>query len=65
MYRYLLLIAYLCIGSTAFAQVPDTVLMEKFNSFEIRDAIATAKTTVILPSDGNIDPRHAATAHAN
>lgn len=41
----------------------------KVSSYEIRDAIAARKTTVILPSavmvyapDGNIDPRHASDA---
>src|SRR5882757_4609565 len=52
MYRYLLLIAALCFGSTAFAQAPNTLLMEKLTSYEIRDAIAAGKTTVIMPSGG-------------
>src|SRR5215472_5520974 len=52
MYRYLFLIVCLCIGSPAFAQAPDSVLMEKMTSYEIRDAIASGKTTVILPSGG-------------
>src|SRR5215469_14347148 len=52
MYRYLLLIVCLCIGSPAFAQAPNTVLMERMTSYEIRDAIAAGKTTVILPSGG-------------
>src|ERR1700733_296182 len=52
MYRYLLLIVAICLGSAAFAQVPDTVLMEKLTSYEIRDAIAAGKTTVIVPSGG-------------
>ena len=52
MYRYLLVIACLCIGNAAFAQAPDTVLMERLTSYEIRDAIAAGKTTVILPSGG-------------
>jgi creatinine amidohydrolase/Fe(II)-dependent formamide hydrolase-like protein len=52
MYRYLLLIAVLCFGSAASAQTPDTVLMERMTSYEIRDAIAAGKTTVIMPSGG-------------
>ena len=52
MYRYLCLIACLCIGGAAFAQAPDTVLMEKLTSYEIRDAIGAGKTTVIVPSGG-------------
>jgi creatinine amidohydrolase len=52
MHRYLLLMACLCIGGAAFAQAPDTVLMEKLTSYEIRDAIAAGKTTVIVPSGG-------------
>ena len=52
MYRYLLLIACLCIGGAAYAQTPDTLLMERMTSYEIRDAIAAGKTTVILPSGG-------------
>jgi creatinine amidohydrolase len=50
MYRYLLLIMVLCFGSAASAQ--DTVSMEKLTSYEIRDAIAAGKTTVIVPSGG-------------
>src|SRR5215469_2238735 len=52
MYRYLLLIACLCIGGAASAQPADNVLMEKMTSYEIRDAITSGKTTVILPSGG-------------
>ena len=52
MYRYLLVIVALCFGNAALAQAPDTVLMEKLTSYEIRDAIAAGKTTVILPSGG-------------
>ena len=52
MVRYLLLSVYLCLGGTALAQAPGTVLMEKMTSYEIRDAIASGKTTVILPSGG-------------
>jgi creatinine amidohydrolase len=52
MYRYLLLIAILCFGGTASAQAPDNVLMERMTSYEIRDAIAAGKTTVIVPSGG-------------
>lgn len=52
MYRYLFLVAALCFGSAAFAQTPGNVLMEKMTSYEIRDAIAAGKTTVIVPSGG-------------
>jgi creatinine amidohydrolase/Fe(II)-dependent formamide hydrolase-like protein len=52
MYRYLFLVAVLCFGSAAFAQTPGNVLMEKMTSYEIRDAIAAGKTTVIVPSGG-------------
>jgi creatinine amidohydrolase len=52
MVRCLLLIAVLCLGGAASAQTPDTVLLEKLTSYEIRDAIAAGKTTVIVPSGG-------------
>jgi creatinine amidohydrolase/Fe(II)-dependent formamide hydrolase-like protein len=52
MYRYLFLIAVLCLGGTAYAQTPSNILMERMTSYEIRDAIAAGKTTVILPSGG-------------
>src|SRR5260370_19639994 len=52
MYRYLLLIVALCFGSAASAQAADNVLMERLTSYEIRDAIAAGKTTVIVPSGG-------------
>jgi creatinine amidohydrolase/Fe(II)-dependent formamide hydrolase-like protein len=52
MYRHLLLIAAFCFGSAASAQTPNTLLMEKLTSYEIRDAIAAGKTTVIMPSGG-------------
>jgi creatinine amidohydrolase len=52
MRRYLFLIAILCFGSTASAQTSNSLLMERMTSYEIRDAIAAGKTTVILPSGG-------------
>ena len=52
MFRYIFLIAVLCFGGTAFAQTTSNVLMERMTSYEIRDAIAAGKTTVILPSGG-------------
>jgi len=52
MVRYLLLIVMLSLSGAASAQAPDTVLMERMTSYEIRDAIAAGKTTVILPSGG-------------
>ena len=52
MYRYLFLAAALCLVSAASAQTPDKILMQNMTSYEIRDAIASGKTTVILPSGG-------------
>jgi creatinine amidohydrolase/Fe(II)-dependent formamide hydrolase-like protein len=52
MYRYLLLIAMLCFAGTVSAQTSNNILMERMTSYEIRDAIAAGKTTVILPSGG-------------
>ena len=52
MVRYLLLIALVCFGTPASAQPPGNVLMENMTSYEIRDAIAAGKTTVIVPSGG-------------
>ena len=56
MHRTLLLIAALLLSgpafAPAFAQGANNVLMERMTSFEIRDAIAAGKTTVILPSGG-------------
>ena len=52
MVRYLFLIAVFCLGGSVYAQAPNTLLMERMTSYEIRDAIASGKTTVILPSGG-------------
>jgi creatinine amidohydrolase/Fe(II)-dependent formamide hydrolase-like protein len=55
MVRYFLVIALLCWGGAASAQPSSTganVLMERMTSYEIRDAIAAGKTTVIVPSGG-------------
>ena len=52
MVRYLLLIVMMSLGGAASAQAPNTILMERMTSYEIRDAIAAGKTTVILPSGG-------------
>jgi creatinine amidohydrolase/Fe(II)-dependent formamide hydrolase-like protein len=52
MVRYLLLAAVLCWGGAAAAQTQNNLLMERMTSYEIRDAIAAGKTTVILPSGG-------------
>jgi creatinine amidohydrolase/Fe(II)-dependent formamide hydrolase-like protein len=52
MVRYVLLVAILCLGGAASAQTQGNVLMERMTSYEIRDAIAGGKTTVILPSGG-------------
>jgi len=46
------MIALLCCAGAASAQTSDNVLMERMTSYEIRDAIAAGKTTVILPSGG-------------
>jgi len=43
MYRYLLLVAALCLGGSASAQPRDNIMMEKMTSYEIRDAIADGK----------------------
>jgi creatinine amidohydrolase/Fe(II)-dependent formamide hydrolase-like protein len=52
MYRTLFLIVTLCFAGTAWAQTSNNILMERMTSYEIRDAIAAGKTTVILPSGG-------------
>jgi len=52
MYRYLLLIAALCLGSAASAQIPDTVFLEKLTWDETRDLVAAGKTTIIIPTGG-------------
>src|SRR5258708_28985343 len=52
MYRYLLLIVVFCFGGALSAQTSNNILMERMTSYEIRDAIAAGKTTVILPSGG-------------
>jgi creatinine amidohydrolase len=52
MYRHLLVIALLCCAGAASAQTSSNILMERMTSYEIRDAIAAGKTTVILPSGG-------------
>ena len=52
MYRYLLLIAALCVASPALAQAPDTVFLERMTWDEVRDAIAAGKTTIIIPTGG-------------
>jgi creatinine amidohydrolase len=52
MYRYLILIAALCLASTVSAQMPDTVFLEQLTWDEVRDSIAAGKTTVIVPTGG-------------
>lgn len=52
MLRHLFVAAALCLATPALAQKTDLVVMEKMTSYEIRDAIAAGKTTVILPSGG-------------
>ncbi|MCX7281176.1 MAG: hypothetical protein NTX21_06420 [Alphaproteobacteria bacterium] len=50
MKKYFALVAVLCLGTPAMAA--DNVLMERMTSYEIRDAIAAGKITVIVPSGG-------------
>jgi creatinine amidohydrolase/Fe(II)-dependent formamide hydrolase-like protein len=52
MYRYLILIAALCLAGTVSAQMPDTVFLEQLTWDEVRDSIAAGKTTVIVPTGG-------------
>lgn len=52
MIRSLFLVAALFAATPVLAQGQANVLMEKMTSYEIRDAIAGGKTTVILPSGG-------------
>ena len=52
MLRYLLALALLCFSSQAFAQVPETVFLEKLTWDEVRDAVAAGKTTIIIPTGG-------------
>src|SRR4029078_3430195 len=52
MYRYLFLAVAVCFSGAASAQTQDKILMPNMTSYEIRDAIASGKTTVILPSGG-------------
>jgi creatinine amidohydrolase/Fe(II)-dependent formamide hydrolase-like protein len=51
--RQLLFIAMFCfISSATYAQVPDTVFLERMTWEEVRDALAGGKTTVIIPTGG-------------
>jgi creatinine amidohydrolase len=53
MHRHLLLIALLCLASTtASAQMPDTVFLERLTWDEVRDSVAAGKTTIIIPTGG-------------
>jgi creatinine amidohydrolase/Fe(II)-dependent formamide hydrolase-like protein len=52
MLRYLVAVALLCFAGAAYAQVPDTVLLEKLTWDEVRDAISAGKTTIIVPTGG-------------
>jgi creatinine amidohydrolase/Fe(II)-dependent formamide hydrolase-like protein len=53
MHRYLFLIAVLCLASTtASAQMPDTVFLERLTWDEVRDLVAAGKTTIIIPTGG-------------
>jgi creatinine amidohydrolase len=49
---HLLAIALLCFAGPAFAQMPDTVFLEKLTWDEVRDSIAAGKTTIIIPTGG-------------
>jgi creatinine amidohydrolase len=49
---HLLAIALLCSAGPAFAQMPDTVFLEKLTWDEVRDSIAAGKTTIIIPTGG-------------
>ena len=52
MVRYLLSDRGVLFRRHGYAQTPNTLLMEHMTSYEIRDAIAAGKTTVIVPSGG-------------
>jgi creatinine amidohydrolase len=52
MIRSLLVLAMLCLAGAAFAQTPDTVLLERLTWVEVRDAMAARKTTIIIPTGG-------------
>lgn len=52
MIRYVVAIAVVCFASSAWAQAPDTVFLEKLTWDEVRDAVAAGKTTVIIPTGG-------------
>ena len=52
MYGFLIAFAALFFVNAAVAQTPDTVFIEKLTSPEIRDAIASGKTTIIVPTGG-------------
>jgi creatinine amidohydrolase/Fe(II)-dependent formamide hydrolase-like protein len=41
-----------CQAAPALAQVPDTVFLEDLTWTEVRDALATGKTTIIIPTGG-------------
>lgn len=42
----------LCVAVSAWCQAPDTVLLEHLTWDEVRDAIASGKTTIIVPTGG-------------
>ena len=48
----LLLIAMLCSGGSAAAQVPNSVFVEDLTWTELRDLVKSGKTTVIIPVGG-------------
>jgi creatinine amidohydrolase len=45
-------LAFVAFASTAYAQAPDTLFIEKLTSGEVRDLIAAGKTTIIVPTGG-------------
>ena len=52
MVRFVVAIAVLCFASSAWAQAPDTVFLERLTWDEVRDTVAAGKTTVIIPTGG-------------
>ena len=45
-------LAALCFCAVAFAQTPDTVFLEELTWTEVRDALKSGKTTLIIPTGG-------------
>ncbi len=51
--KYVFLVLVLLFSRVAAAQVPDTVLLEELTWTEVRELLASGKTTVIVASAGN------------